>query len=146
LTAALPKFLGAANAYPSSRAGIAARYEAARILMALGRPVEAAAQYAQVGERDPRGIYGRMAKLGLAGTQLELKQYDRAIATYQDFVTRKDGNVPTDALLMQLGRAYMLAGRKTEAQQTFTRLVDEYPESPYLQDAKRALDELKARA
>ena len=32
---------------------------------------------------------------------------------------------------MQLGRTYLDAGKRTEAQQTFNRLVDEYPDSPF---------------
>ena len=44
---------------------------------------------------------------------------------------------------MQLGRTYLAAGKRTEAQQTFTRLVDEYPESPFSGDARKELDTLK---
>jgi outer membrane protein assembly factor BamD (BamD/ComL family) len=51
--------------------------------------------------------------------------------------------MPTDAVLMQLGRAYLAAGKKTEARQTFTRIVDEFPDSQYVPDARRELDSLK---
>ncbi len=44
---------------------------------------------------------------------------------------------------MQLGRTYLDAGKRAEAQQTFTRLVEEYPESPFTGDAKKELDGLK---
>jgi outer membrane protein assembly factor BamD (BamD/ComL family) len=44
---------------------------------------------------------------------------------------------------MQLGRTYLDAGKRADAQQTFNRLVEEYPESPFTVDAKRELDTLK---
>jgi len=44
---------------------------------------------------------------------------------------------------MQLGRTYVDAGQSADAQQTFNRLVDEYPESPFTPDARKALDTLK---
>ena len=48
-----------------------------------------------------------------------------------------------DGILMELGRTYLEAGKPADARQTFTRLVDEYPESPFSGDAKRELDTLK---
>jgi outer membrane protein assembly factor BamD (BamD/ComL family) len=44
---------------------------------------------------------------------------------------------------MQLGKAYLDAGKRADAQQTFTRLVEEYPESPFTGDARRELETLK---
>ncbi len=139
--AALPKFLAAADAYPSSKAGVAARYHAAACLVALGRTKEAIEQYRQVIDRAGSGIYADMGKLGLAEAQVQARQYDAAINEYRD-LSSKSG-LPTDAVLMQMGRAYLAAGRKTEAQQTFQRLLDEFPQSQYAQNAKRELDASK---
>jgi outer membrane protein assembly factor BamD (BamD/ComL family) len=44
---------------------------------------------------------------------------------------------------MELGRVYRDAGRAGEAQQTFNRLLEEFPESPFNADAKRELEALK---
>ena len=44
---------------------------------------------------------------------------------------------------MQLGRTYLEAGKRTEAQQTFNRLVEEFPDSPFTSDARKELDSLK---
>jgi len=49
-----------------------------------------------------------------------------------------------DGVLMALGRAYVAAGKKTEAGQTFKRLSDEFPSSPYATEAKRELETLKS--
>src|SRR5262245_13820519 len=51
LEASLPKFVEAANAYPSTRQGIAARYHEAGILAGLGKFSEAEQQYQDVVNR-----------------------------------------------------------------------------------------------
>jgi len=142
MAAALPKFLAAADAYPSTTAGIAARYHAAACLVGLGRTKEAIEQYRQVIDRAGSAIYADMGRLGLAEAQMQAHQYDAAINQYRELSTKT--NLPTDAILMQLGRAYAAAGRKAQAQQTFQRLLDEFPQSQYAQLARRELDAAKA--
>jgi outer membrane protein assembly factor BamD (BamD/ComL family) len=43
---------------------------------------------------------------------------------------------------MELGRVQVAAGRKAEAKQTLDKIIAEFPESPYVEDAKRMLAEL----
>jgi len=140
--AALTKLKAAADAYPSTDAGLYARYQEGATWMALGNPNQALAAYQQVIDRDAKSIYGQMARLGLAEAQARIGQYDQAIKTFQDLSQRKDGPLPVDGILMQLGRVYLDAGKRVEAQQTFNRLVEEFPDSPFNGDAKRELDSL----
>ncbi len=114
--AALTKFKIAADAYPSSDAGIYARYQEAALSLALGSPTQAAAAYQRVIASD---------------------------GAFKELAQRKDGPLPVDGILMQLGRTYLDAGKRADAQQTFNRLIEEYPESPFTGDAKRELDTLK---
>jgi TolA-binding protein len=141
--AALAKFKAAADAYPSTDAGIYARYQEAATQMTLGNPPQAAPIYQQVIDRAGNGIYGQMARLGLAEAQARAGQYDQAINTFKELSLRKDGPLPVDGILMQLGRTYLEAGKRSDAQQTFNRLVEEFPESPYTSDARRELENLK---
>ena len=141
--AALAKFKAAADAYPKTDAGIFARYMEAATSMALGNAADAARVYQQVIDRAGNGIYGQMARLGLAEAQARAGQYDQAINTFKELAQRKDGPLPIDGILMQLGRTYRDAGKRDDAQQTFNRLVEEYPQSPFAGDAKRELDSLK---
>lgn len=141
LTEALRKYMAVAEAYPSTKAGIAARYHAASCLAALGRTKEAIDRYREVVERAGNDVYGDMARLGLADAQVQARQFDAAIAAYRELTTKE--NLPTDAVLMQLGRAYSQAGRKAEARQSFQRILDEFPQSQYAQVAKRELDAVK---
>ena len=141
--AALAKFKAAADAYPKTGAGIFARYMEAATSMALGNAADAARVYQQVIDRAGDGIYGQMARLGLAEAQARAGQYDQAINTFKELAQRKDGPLPIDGILMQLGRTYRDAGKRDDAQQTFNRLVEEFPQSPFAGDAKRELDSLK---
>jgi tetratricopeptide (TPR) repeat protein len=141
--AALTKFKATADAYPSTDAGVYARFQEAGTYMALGNPAQAAAAYQQVIDKAGSGIYGQTARLGLAEAQSAQGQYDQAINTFKELAQRKDGPLPVDGILMQLGRTYLVAGKRSDAQQTFNRLVEEFPQSPYLADARKELDNLK---
>ncbi len=145
LEAALPKFNAVSEAYPSTAAGLAARYHAASALAALGRTAEAISKYDEVVQRAGDRIYGQTARLGKADTLALAGKYEEALAIYRDLAARTDGTLPVDAVLMQLGRTCVAAGKETEARQAFTRIVDEFPESTYLPDARRELDNLAAK-
>jgi TolA-binding protein len=142
LQAAVAKYKAAADAYPSTDAGIYSRYQEAVGNVTLGNFAGATSGYQEVTRRAGDGIYGQMARLGLAEAQARAGQFDQAINTYKEMAQRKDGPLPIDGILMQLGRAYRDAGKRADAQQTFNRLVQEFPESPFSADAKRELDTL----
>jgi TolA-binding protein len=141
--AALTKFKIAADAYPSTDAGVYARYQEGATSLALGSTPGAIAAYEQVTREAGDTFYGQMARLGLAEAQTRAGQFDSAINTFKELAQRKDGPLPIDGILMQLGRTYEEAGKRADAQQTFNKLVDEYPESPFSGDAKKELDTLK---
>ena len=143
LAAALPLFLETAQAAPGSDAAVTARFHAASILSAQGKFAEAEQQYRQVVDRAGDGIYGRMARLGLAESQVAQGKYDEAIGIYTEMSRETTSAVPVDAILMQLGRAYARAGRQDEAVRTFTRVSEEFPQSAYAAEARRQLEEVK---
>ena len=84
-------------------------------------------------------IYGSMAKLGLASTMLAEGQSDQAIKAYEDLAAVRDSVVPVDGVLMQLAKAYAQLGKKSEARTTFKRVVDEFPDSPYVESARQQM-------
>jgi TolA-binding protein len=139
--AALAKLADVFNRYPSSEAGIAARYYAGAALSALGRPDEAAARYQEVVDRaGSDSFYGRMAHLGVVEASAQSKQYDKALNAAQTLVNKPgDDSIPRDALLMELGRVQAAAGKKAEAKQTFDKVIAEFPESAYIDEAKQLL-------
>jgi TolA-binding protein len=144
LNAALPKLQAAADAYPSSSAGITARYHLAGALAALSRHDEAIKQFDDVIRHAGSGsIYGRMARLGKADTQARAGQLDPAIATWKEIASSTSGEFPVDAILMELARAYAQKGEKEEARKTFSQLIDQHPNSPYTAEARSELENLK---
>jgi TolA-binding protein len=144
LEAALPKFIEAADRYPSTDSGIAARYHAASILATLGRYGEAEQRYQEVvAKAGTNSLYSRTARLGLADSQVAQKKYDNAIAIYTELSRDKNSQMPIDGVLMQLGRACVRAGKKAEAVTAFTRITTEFPQSPYLGDAQQELEAAK---
>ena len=142
LEAALPKFQAAAEAYPSTEPGVTARYHAARTLVTLGRFDEAIAQYDQV-IAGSFPLLARSARLGKAEAQLRAAQYDPAIATLKQIVDQKDASLPADAVLMELARAYRLAGKTEDAHKTLQQVVEQHAESQYASEAKSELEKLK---
>ena len=51
--------------------------------------------------------------------------------------------MPVDGILMQLGRTYLEAGKRADAQQTFNKLVEEYPESTFTGEARKEIETRK---
>jgi TolA-binding protein len=141
--AQLTKFKVVADEYPSTDAGIFARYREAATRMALGTPQEAVSAFQQVIDRAGNHLYGQMARLGLAEAQARSGQFDQAISIYNELAQRKDDQLPIDGVLMQLGRTYRDAGKRTEAEQTFNRIISEFPGSPFSDEARREVESLK---
>ena len=80
----------------------------------------------------------------LLGPQFVLKAQLAAEAQLSDYIDQfYRHELPVDGILMQLGRAYLDAGKQADAEQTFNRLVAEFPQSPFSGDARRELDGLK---
>jgi TolA-binding protein len=143
LDAALPQFMAAASAHPNSAAATTARFHAASILASLGRHSEAEEQFKAVVDKAGNTIYGRTARLGMADAQIAQRKFDNAIAIYTEVSRDPNSTIPVDAVLMQLGRAYVLAGKKDEALSAFNRIVNEFPQSPYVADARKEIEATK---
>ncbi len=142
LEAALPRFQAAADGYPNSDAGVTARFHLAKNLVALGRFDEAIPHYDQVIAKGS-GLIVKTARLGKAEAQLRAAKYDPAIATIKEFVDGKDPALPAEALLMELGRAYKLAGKTDDARKTFTQVTEQHANTPFADLAKQEIEKLK---
>ncbi len=86
-------------------------------------------QYRGVDEFVP---YRNDALLRLADSYFALKRYPEAIQTY----SRIGGEDGDDYALYQVGQAYYNAGEGFEAITTFRRLLREFPESDWVQEAQ----------
>lgn len=142
LEAALPKFQAAADAYPSNDAGITARYHVAKTLVSLGRFDDAIKAYDQV-LAGGNPLLARSARLGKAEAQLRAAQFDPAIATLKQIVDAKEAGLPPEAILMELARAYQLAGKNEDARKTLTQIVEQHADSQYAAEARAEIEKLK---
>jgi hypothetical protein len=142
--AALPKLQAAADAYPNTQAGITARFRLAATLAELGRHAEAEQRYQEVVQKtSSRDLYHYTARLGVGEAQLAQGKAADATATFQAIATDSNSQLPIDGVLMQVGRASLVAGKTDEATRAFTRVVDEFPQSLYVSEAKEKLAEIK---
>ena len=113
-------------------------------LATLGRNQEAITEYDEVLKRSgATSLYGRMARLGKADTQAHSGQLDAAIVTWKEMTSGNNDDLPVDAILIELARAYVQKGNTEEAKKTFTQIVDQHPNSPYLAEARTELENLK---
>jgi predicted negative regulator of RcsB-dependent stress response len=140
--AAIKAFTEVSTDHAGTDAGIAATYFLAGEFLKAGKPQEAERSFRKVAESGS-DFYAPLARLGIAEAQTSAGQYDQAVATLTELAATRDGLVPADAVLMQLARTHLKAGKPVEARAAFKRVVDEFPSSTYLSEAQQQLDELQ---
>jgi FimV-like protein len=141
LEAALPKFLAAAEASPASAPGRLARFNAAAILLTLGRYDEARTHYDQLASGSD--LVARGATLGRAQAQLRAGQFDPAIESLKTLSADTASALPVDGVLMELAKAYRASGKVDDARKTLNEIVEKHAESPFAAEARTELDKLK---
>jgi tetratricopeptide (TPR) repeat protein len=138
--AALGAFQKVAAAYPSRQEGLAAASQAAALLYGMGRHAEAEKAYADlIARAGGTSVYGMSARLGLAQSLAAQTKYDAAIKEYTDLAALRDGLLPVDGVLVELARTYLKAGKRADARATFKRVVDEFPTSVFVSEAREQM-------
>jgi tetratricopeptide (TPR) repeat protein len=143
LEAAVPKFQAAADAYPSTDSGLTARFHLARALVTLGRTEDGIKEYDKV-IAGGNALLARSARLGKADAQIRAAQYDPAITTFKQMVDSKEAGLPMEGVLMELARAYKLAGKTEDARKTLTQIVEQHADSPYASEARAEIERMKS--
>ncbi len=82
-------------------------------------------------------------------TRINLFRLDRSNGKADDVATKlsamldqTDAPLPQDVILGELAATQEQLGKKQEAVQTYQRIVDEFPQSPYARDARQKIAEL----
>ena len=140
--AALAAFQKIMVEYPSTSAAVAARYHRACTLMALRRFPEAEKGFEEAAAAAGSSIFAPMSKLGQASVLVASGQIDKAVPMYEALAADRDGPLPVDGVLMQLGKAYAQAGKTAEARTAYKRVVDEFPESTFVGQARQEIVKL----
>ena len=140
--AALAGFQKIIDEFPSTNAAIAAQYHRACALMALRRLPEAEKGFEAAAAAAGSSLFAPMAKMGQASVLVASGQFDKAVPIYEALAADRDGMLPVDGVLMQLGKAYAQAGKAAEAKTTYKRVVDEFPESTFVGQARQEIVKL----
>ena len=80
-----------------------------------------------------------MARLGQAAALAAQQKYDDAIRQLTELSAKRDGPLPLDGVLMELASVCRKAGKMQDARAAFRRVVDEFPESGYADEARKQL-------
>jgi TolA-binding protein len=134
--AALKKVI---DAYPSAETGTAARYYLGATLLSVGRAEDAERAFSEATTKGGASVYADMAKLGDVEALAALKRYDEAIKLLTDLSAQRNSRLPVDGVLMELASVCRKAGKTQEARAAFKRVVDEFPESTYANEARQQL-------
>lgn len=140
--AALEAFREVLAAYPGTAAATAARYHEASLLMALGQHAEAETAFRAAVTEGASTVYGPTSHLGLCEALVRQEKYDEAIAELTTLAADRESTLPIDGVLMELGKANLKADRPADARGAFQRVIDEFPTSPYVGQARQQIAEI----
>lgn len=125
-----------AKRYGSSPSGRRARYYAALANLDLGKTAEAEAELKDLSTKGDDPLLRDLARLALADLYRSSGRFDQALEGYRRIADDAGAVVPRDHALMRVGATLEDAKRAPEAIQAYRRVVEEFPSSVYLTDAK----------
>jgi outer membrane protein assembly factor BamD len=96
----------------------------------------------------PFSQHAKMAELKIADAHFRLKEYEEAIAAYEEFQELHPTHESIPYIVHQIGLCYFNRLRTIDRDQTmalkaietFDQLIKNYPESSFVQDAKEKID------
>ncbi|HEX6272235.1 MAG TPA: tetratricopeptide repeat protein, partial [Polyangiaceae bacterium] len=109
-----------------------------------GDSERAIALYRRLEHEFPASAEAGLAALPLGGLLLDRGQARAALAEFDRHARSGSGGRLLPEALYGRGRALAALGNRSEERRTWTRLLAEFPESPYARHAKRRLTELDA--
>jgi TolA-binding protein len=135
----LDLFEQAAERAGGSTVGQVARYYRGVTLYRLSRVEEAIAalESVELGREDSPSLGA--AKALLADLLVESGKVEQAVAMLNELADQPETSYPPDLALLHLGRIQKAQGNIEEARQSWSRIVEEYPESAAAQQASRLL-------
>lgn len=71
---------------------------------------------------------------------LRTEKYQSAIKRLEGALTRFAASPAHDETLLYLGQAFMLSGEKSKGRDVFSKLASDYPNSPYLNEARKFME------
>ena len=119
-----------------------ARLYLARIALSRGEVDAARSTFVELSQSHGGDLIGRLATLELVDLRIASGQETEVAGELEAMVLGQNPGLPRDAALYKLGELFAGSGETERARGYFERLVEEFPESPYLMNARLKLDEL----
>jgi len=142
LDAAETEFQQVIDSYGRTEQADMARLYLARIALSRGQTDEARAALVELARKHGDDVIGRLANLDLINLRIASGQGAEVAADLEAMVTGQSSGLPRDAALYRLGMLYVEEGQPEKARTYLEMLVEEFPESPFLAEARQRLLEL----
>jgi tetratricopeptide (TPR) repeat protein len=110
---------------------------AAALILAARSPSPASAEAFARAAREAKAEVAASAELDAARLLASQGKKTEAIERLKRAIESAASEAPKDALLFELGEIYEDAGSASDARATFQKLVTDYPNSPYRNDARQ---------
>lgn len=140
--AAQIEFQQVVESYGRSDQADVAKLYLARIALSRGQTDEARSVFVDLSQKRGNDVIGRLATLDLIDLRIASGQVEEVAGELEAMIVSQDGGLPRDAALYKLGEVFVTSGDPERARTYFERLVEEFPESPYLMNARLRLNEL----
>jgi len=140
--AAKAEFLEVIEHYGKTDQADMARLYLARIHFDRDETDEARDLLVGLAERHRDDAIGRLASLDLIHLRIAAGQATEVAAELETVVIGSNPSLPRDVALYELGQLYLAEQDPVQAGEYFQKLVDEFPESPYVSLARQHLMEI----
>jgi TolA-binding protein len=137
------------DSYGSTNAADVANLYLAQIDAEEGKLAEARKIWQDFVDAHPKHMLGAEARLNLIHLDREQGKGEDVVKQLRAMLEKGDTPVPQDVLLHELGATLEQLKRPQEAAQSYQRILDEFPQSPYRSEAQQkvaALDPARAAA
>ena len=131
------------DAYPSLPAGVIAQYYMAMSQEGLGDTAKATDNLQQAIRNGDESVAG-VAKFALAGIYKKHSETQKAIDLYKELYDK--GGYSKSAAVFELAKLSETNNKADEAKAYYQKIVSEFPESPFRQEADSALKRLGVAA
>ena len=123
--------------YGGSKTGRVAKLYLAQIAVAENDKEKAKQLWQAFLDAEPAGALQATARVNLYKLEREQGRGAQLAEELKKMLEQADKPLPTDVILFELGLTYEALGQGDDARAAYRRIVDEYPQSPYIADAQR---------
>jgi len=140
---ALPSFQKVIDSYPRSRSAAQARYYQGVCYIRLNKYEDAIKSLEESVKRSSDRLVKALILKNLAYSYEATGNYQKAAELYRNHLRALSRVVPKELVILDMGKYYEKANQPKEAMAQYQRIIDEFPESPYIDEAQDRLDTLK---